>query len=323
MAEKRFHTRGFISLLTALSSIFMTLSGIVLYLVPHGKVAYWVNWRLLYLTKENWTDMHVLTSLLFALGASYHIYLNWAVLKAYIVKKAERVLSLKKELAIASALTIVFVIASIYRVPPLSYVLELSDHLKESWIADKALEPPFSRAEQLSLRNFADRTSIDLDAAVAELQKRGINIESLDKPMYKIAEANNTSPMEIYRIIKAFPKSGQGKASPGITSKETEGHSTGPGISKRTSPQISGQGKAPAGLTAKEIEERYAGSGIGKKTLSQIVQDTGVAIDKAKQRLSNRGIQMKEEDTLKQTADKHGMAPIDVLKIILLDTGDK
>ncbi|MCE5194472.1 MAG: DUF4405 domain-containing protein [Nitrospiraceae bacterium] len=287
MTERKFHTKGFISLLTALSTIFMTISGIVLYFVPAGRIAYWTKWKFFFLTKENWIDMHVLTSLLFIIGAVYHIYLNWAVFTTYIVKKAERVLSLKKEMAIASVITAIFVIASIYTIPPLNYVIKFSDYLKNSWVTSKELEPPFGHAELLSLKSFAKKMDMDLNLAVEELKKNGFKIESSNDSIEKIAKNHNTSPLEIYKIIKKYEK------------KDTAGEIIS--------------------YTPEQVDEKFAGTGLGRKTLKQIIEENKLDINKAKKKLSEKNIQTKEGETLKQAADRHNTTPIDIMKIILVD----
>lgn len=54
MSERPFHTRGFISLLTFASFILMSVTGIVLYTAPQGRIAYWVAWTFWGLEKPQW-----------------------------------------------------------------------------------------------------------------------------------------------------------------------------------------------------------------------------------------------------------------------------
>ena len=49
--------RGFVSLLTALSFLIMAVSGLILFIVPEGRIANWHDWRFLGLTKNQWGDM--------------------------------------------------------------------------------------------------------------------------------------------------------------------------------------------------------------------------------------------------------------------------
>ena len=57
MEKKQFNVRGFISLLTACSFILMSVTGIVLYFTPQGRIAFWTNWKFIGLTKTVWISM--------------------------------------------------------------------------------------------------------------------------------------------------------------------------------------------------------------------------------------------------------------------------
>jgi hypothetical protein len=52
MSTKTLHSRGFASLLTTFSFIVMSISGILLFIVPQGRIAEWTDWRMLGLTKS-------------------------------------------------------------------------------------------------------------------------------------------------------------------------------------------------------------------------------------------------------------------------------
>lgn len=71
------HVRGFTSLLTALSFVIMTISGIVRLIVPQGRIANWHDWRFPALTKSQWGDMYIGTRLLFILAGLWHTWINW------------------------------------------------------------------------------------------------------------------------------------------------------------------------------------------------------------------------------------------------------
>jgi hypothetical protein len=51
MEKRGFHGRGFFSLLSFGGFIVLALTGIVLFIMPHGRVAYWTDWRFLGLTE--------------------------------------------------------------------------------------------------------------------------------------------------------------------------------------------------------------------------------------------------------------------------------
>lgn len=52
--------RKITSLTAFLSFFMMLLTSVVLYLTPQGRVAYWADWRLLGLSKEQWGAIHIL-----------------------------------------------------------------------------------------------------------------------------------------------------------------------------------------------------------------------------------------------------------------------
>ena len=69
--------RKIASLTAALSFIVMLLTSIILYIVPQGRIAYWADWRLWGLTKEQWGNIHINTGILFLTALGFHIYYNW------------------------------------------------------------------------------------------------------------------------------------------------------------------------------------------------------------------------------------------------------
>jgi hypothetical protein len=287
MQKKIFHTRGFMSLLTALSFIAMTISGIVLYFTPHGRIAYWTDWKFALLTKNNWADMHVLTSLLFVVAAAWHLYLNWQVFMSYICRKAQTAASLKKELAIAAVITLIFTFGSVFSIPPFSYVIDFSEYLKKSWVSSNEYEPPFGHAEELSLKALARRTNIDLQSAMDELRNSGIKFNNSSESLQSIAKANNKNAMEIFAIIKKFQK---------IDPIET---------GTKFSPE--------------QVEERFAGKGIGRKTLKQVAAENGINIEQAVKKLEAKNIKIGENEPFKDAAARHDIYPLDLLKVILVE----
>ncbi|MDP4856108.1 MAG: DUF4405 domain-containing protein, partial [Desulfobacterales bacterium] len=75
--------RKIVSLTALLSSLLLLVTSIVLYIVPQGRVAYWADWRLLGLTKTEWTNIHVNFGLLFFVSALLHVYYNWKPIVSY------------------------------------------------------------------------------------------------------------------------------------------------------------------------------------------------------------------------------------------------
>jgi hypothetical protein len=71
MTSRKIHTRGLTSFFTLFGFIIMSITGLVLYIEPAGRVAYWITWQFAGLTKTDWGNIHILSSLLFIVaGAS-------------------------------------------------------------------------------------------------------------------------------------------------------------------------------------------------------------------------------------------------------------
>lgn len=86
MADKdkqRWHGRGLTSLLTLAGFIIMGVTGLVLYFVPQGRIAYWTHWTFLGLDKTQWGDIHILSSVLFVAVGIVHTVNNWRRLWGY------------------------------------------------------------------------------------------------------------------------------------------------------------------------------------------------------------------------------------------------
>lgn len=286
MDKKEFSGKGFVSLLTFGSFLVMAVTGLVLYFVPHGRVAYWVDWKLLGLTKTDWDNIHIISSLIFTVTGGFHLYYNWKIFLNYLTRKITSGLQYKKEMAIASVMTIALTIGAIYQAPPFNYVIDFSGYLKNTWIKSKDHEPPFGHAEEVSLKILTRKTSIELAKAVAELNKRGIIFDSVETKVKEIARANHISPMDLFGMINKL------KISTPTTGKK---------------------------YTAEMIDEQFSGTGIGNKRLAWMCEELGIKLETANQRLQKNNINMDADETLKRAANRLDIAPIDILKVILIE----
>ena len=115
----KFRTRGFISLLLALSFLLAATSGSVLFLTPRGRVANWTGWTMAGMTKHEWIALHVNACLLLLVGASLHLVLNWRVFWSYIRARSVG-FNLKWEMAASVLLTGALVAGTLLDVPPLT-----------------------------------------------------------------------------------------------------------------------------------------------------------------------------------------------------------
>jgi len=188
MSKKSINMRGLVSLVSFLAFLGLGLTGILLYIVPQGRVAYWVNWRLIGLTKDDWAHIHTLLALLFLIAAVFHIVLNWKPLWRYVAGRAESGPPLIKELTLAVIVSALFLLGAMLMLPPFSYVVDMGQAAaaKDSWVISEDYEPPFGHAEEVSLRTFCSRMNINLTEAMAALKKQGINFDSQRRTLAEI-----------------------------------------------------------------------------------------------------------------------------------------
>ncbi len=199
--QKKWHSRGFVAFLMALSFLGLVFSGIILYIVPPGRIAHWTNWKLLGLTKSQWESLHTNLGYAFLIFAIFHIYYNWKSLYNYVYRKAKHAFNLKKELAVATALTIVITVGSAINVPPFKTVMDIGDYFKNSW--EKKLQaPPIPHMELYSLKRIVEDLKGDPDVAIKYLNNQGIKVDSIEEKLKDIAEKNSTSPEHIYNMLK-------------------------------------------------------------------------------------------------------------------------
>jgi hypothetical protein len=279
--------RALVSLITLMGFLIMGLTGIVLFFVPEGRIAYWTNWTFLGISKKQWGNIHILGSLVFAVAGIFHTYFNWKPLMGYIIDKVKGGIKRPWELSFTVGIALILIIGAVFELPPLNSILVFNAYVKESWIISKDYEPPFGHAEMLSLKGFSRKMNINLDVAVKAFKDSEISIKSVEDSLEKIALENNTSPMELYRIIKPL---------------EPE---------DRVSSDIM--------YTSEIIEDRFAGSGIGQKRLTDVCEDLGIDIAVAEKRLAAKGIEIAEGEKLKDSAGRYDMNPLDLLKIIAVE----
>ena len=193
--------RKIASLTAALSFLLMVLTSIVLYIVPHGRVAYWADWRLWGLTKSDWGNIHINLGLLFLIALFLHIYYNWKPLVSYLKDKSKRIKVFTPEFNVAIVVTICFAVGSCFLVPPFSWVMTLNDYIKDAGV-EKYGEPPYGHAEQSSLRTFCKKMNLDIARSMELLNQAGYSVENGDITLGEIGRRFNVSPQQIFETIK-------------------------------------------------------------------------------------------------------------------------
>ncbi len=311
------HSKGFASLLTTFSFIVMSMSGVLLFIVPQGRIAEWTDWRMLGLSKSQWGDIHITISLMFLLAGAWHIWLNWRTLLNYFTAKRETGLMMARELIISGVVTMFVIVGAVYQVPPLSYVLTLNNAIKQAWIVDKDHEPPMGHAELLTMPSFAKKLQMDLNQVTDTLKAKGITFKDTES-LAVIATNHGTTPVRLYQLIKLL----EGSAVASVAAAAPPGAVETPRRQSAVPPASSAApSAAPTGrpvYTDDLVDERFEGRGLGRKTLAMLADEIGFDLAKAKDKLAARNLVMKDDETLKDAAARAGMAPMEILKIILV-----
>ena len=192
------------SLSLGISFIIMTYTGIMLFICPHGRVAYWSNWHLFGLSKDQYGELHTTSMIVFVLFGMLHIFYNWKPILSYLEDKRKKVTFTSKELFIALILNFVFIAGTLGMIQPFSGFLNFEESLKESWI-EKVGEPPYGHAELSKLKIFCKRVGISFEEATKKLDEKGIKFNTEDT-LLSIAQKNGINPDEVYSVIKQSDK---------------------------------------------------------------------------------------------------------------------
>lgn len=290
MSVRNWNGRAFTSLCSLASFILLCLTGIILYVEPHGRVAYWIKWHFVTLEKDQWGNLHIYSGFLFLIAGGFHIYYNWKLLIKYLSGKIESTFQYKRELILSGIILFWIAVSGIWSLPPLVYVSELGESIKNSWVTSSELEPPFGHAELVSLQTFCKKQQIPLDQAILELRNAGFFVDGPKSTLAEIAESKRTSGMGVYAVIKRL----------------------------ETRPEAMERAEK---WTAETVEETFASTGLGNKTIGQIVEEMELDTEKVFQRLRAIHIEAKNDDKLKALADKNSITPIKLMTTILVDDG--
>jgi len=188
------------SLSLGLSFLIMTYTGLMLFLVPHGRVAYWNDWHLLGLTKNQYSELHTTSMITMLFFGFLHIYYNWKPIISYMKDKTKQISFTKKEFLIALGINIFFIVGTLTLMQPFKVFLAFEENFKDSWSVEYG-EPPYGHAEETKLKIFCKKMDIDLEYAKKMLIENNI-IFKVDESLLIISRKNNIKPYEVFNIIK-------------------------------------------------------------------------------------------------------------------------
>ncbi|MGD2015021.1 MAG: DUF4405 domain-containing protein [Desulfobacterales bacterium] len=271
--------RQIASLTALLSLVLLTMTVVVLYIVPQGRVAYWADWRFWGLTKTDWGNIHINMGLLFLIALIVHLYYNWKPLINYLKDKAKKIKVFTPEFNAALVITIVFVVGTYLMLPPFSWVMSLNDHFKDSG-AEKYGEPPYGHAELSSLKTFAKKLKLDLTKSMKLLDQAGYPVEDSMITLQTIGKRYNIPPQQIYETIK-----------PALI------------VSEKDSANKIALPESPP-------------PGTGNLTLADFCIQFELSTKLVIRELKGKGITASADLTLKQIASENQTSPIDLYEII-------
>ncbi len=281
--RKRFNWRAFFSVLTALSFIGMAFTGVILFVVPPGRIANWTGWTLLGLTKHQWIGLHDWFSIIFVVASVFHVYLNWKLFVSYFKSKVSKAFALRIEWALALVICGVVFLGTLGDITPFSSLLVWNENIKHSWDSPQQ-RAPIPHAELLTLTELAEQVrDVDLETMLANLKARGIAVESPDIVLGQLAGAYNMTPARLYDIALGQVGRGRGRGGPERGERHGQG---GPG------------------------------RGIGQMTLKEYCNQMGLDVNTAVQKLQDAGFKASPDMTIRGIADTAGVHPSQIRTLL-------
>lgn len=270
--------RKITSLTAGLAFLVMTLTSIILYIVPQGRIAYWADWRLWGLTKTQWGDIHINTGFLFLIALILHIYYNWKPIVNYLKNQAKKLKIFTPDFNVAAVIIIVCILGTYFSLPPFSTVLDIGAQIKDD-AAQKYGEPPYGHAELSTLKSFTSKLKLDLEQSMDLLARAGIKVENPEQTLSEIGRINRISPNTVFMTIE--------------------------------SARII-EGGAPASAAAESSLPDMPPTGTGNLTLESFCSTHGLDLEQVVSRLKGQGLSVTKEMTLKKIAQENNISPIDI-----------
>ncbi len=178
---------------------------------------------------------------------------------------------------IAMLLTFIVGIGTYFQIPPMSSIINFSELIKDS-ASIKYGEPPYGHAELSSLKMFVQKANLDLSKSVELLRQAGVKYKKETQTIDSIAIDNDMTPMRVYEIIK-----------PASLTKNTGEHLIFP-----DSPP----------------------PGFGSNKLDDVCITFGLNISEIIQTLSQKRIEAKPSQSIKEIAGTNSISPMAIFEII-------
>jgi len=288
--------RRVISLTLFMSFIVMVYSGIMLFLCPQGRVAYWTGWRLFGLSKEQYGEIHTTCMILFVVSGIWHITLNWNPIKSYLKNRSREMRIFTREFNVALLLVVAFIVGTLVGAAPWSSLLTWGESVKDYWERRDG-SPPWGHAEENTLARFTRglvgwerlehgrSVRLPVESALAALRNAGLVVKNEDQPLIDIARTNHTTPQALMGVLR-------------------EAELPLPEDPDAAAPARTGEGPFPVPL-----------SGLGRMRLRDYSEKYSLDLDSLLAMFPN-GVAVDPDRTLRELADGLNTDPEGVIEIL-------
>lgn len=130
MADNRQALRSFVSSGIAFAFVLLGISGIALYFAPSCRLARLTGWEFLFLDKETWETLHMTFALLFLIGGSFHLFLNWNIFLIYMKGKKSEAKLRNRPFIFAAVIALFFLLMAFFSVAPVSWMGDYHETIK-------------------------------------------------------------------------------------------------------------------------------------------------------------------------------------------------
>ncbi len=126
-----FQGRALTTFMMVATFVLVSVSGIVLFFSPNGRLARETGWEMLALNKGDWMDVHIFFGYLCLAVALYHVWLNRKPLLGYFKRRAAGTpRGIRLEWVVALLICIALFMSAKERTFPVSPLLDWHDGLK-------------------------------------------------------------------------------------------------------------------------------------------------------------------------------------------------
>ncbi len=282
-------TRKVVSILLGYCLLVLAVSGVVLYIAPHGRYANWNHWTLWGLTKGDWENVHTIVGYLMVILSILHVYLNWRPMINYLKSRSKILIS--QEFIWSTVFFILIIWGTIAYVPPFSTIMDAGENFSNSW-EKRGGNPSVPHMELMTMEELSKYKNVSADSIVSILKNNGYECD-MNSTLKDIGEKYNVSPSLLNDIIDRSIDKGRGNG----YGRGREGDSYGE--------------------TGREEDYRGGGAGgYGRMTVKEAADQLGVDKDVAIMRLKSKGIEADENSNLRDLSDKYNLRPSEVYDII-------